>query len=480
MKVDGYIRVSRIAGREGDSFISPAEQRDRISAWAKSKGARIRQFHEDLDQPGSKSNRPGLMKAMERVRSGAIEGIVVWRLDRFGRSAVDNARLLDELRQLGAGLFTVAEGIDTSAGPMGEFMASIFSAFAKLELDRLRDSWSAARERAVGRGVHIASRVPTGYERDEEGRLRPGSAAPIIRRIFEAKASGASWGELSGVMESAGVETPYGAKLWTNRSLAHLISNRAYLGEARSGEFVNDGAHEPIVDLGTWNSAQRKRTTPSRGSGALLAGVLRCAGCRFALKADKMTDRRGERVRLYRCRGKRAAGRCSSPATVLGSVIEPFVVAQFRAKVGQIQLQGVSANEDLAAAEEAVRKAEAELIAYRDSEAAAVLGARFGEGLKARSERLDEAEARASELQVHAGASTIPDVAELDAVWPELSTRERNRVLRGAVDAVFVRSSGRRNVPVAERTKIFWLGQGPADLPGPGRRGLSPAPLSWE
>jgi hypothetical protein len=193
-----------------------------------------------------------------------------------------------------------------------------------------------------------------------------------------------------------------------------------------------------------------------------------------------MTDRHGERVRIYRCRGKRSGGHCQAPATVLGSVVEPFVVEQFRAEVGQVRLEGVSANEDLAAAEEAVKNAEAELIAYRDSEAAAVLGPRFGEGLKARSERLEAAESTAQALRDRAGASSIPDVAELEAVWSDLSIGERNRILRGAIDAVFVRSTGRRNTPIADRAKVFWLGQAPPDLPGPGRRGHAPTPFNWD
>jgi site-specific DNA recombinase len=480
MKVDGYIRVSRVAGREGESFISPAEQRDRIAAWAKSRGASIARFHEDLDQPGSKSDRPGLKGAMERVRKGTVQGIVVWRLDRFGRSAVDNARLLEELRQLDAALFTVAEGIDTSAGPMGEFMASIFSAFAKLELDRIRDSWSSARERAVGRGVHVASRTPTGYEKGPDGRLRPGKAAPAVRRAFEAKAAGASWGELSEIMEKAGVKTPYGSENWTNRSLWHLLTNRVYLGEARSGEFTNPEAHEPIADERTLRAAQSRRAAPSRGAGSLLGGIIRCAGCRFVMKADKMTTRSGERVRIYRCRGKRAGGRCAAPASVLGSVVEPWVIERFRAEVGQMRLEGVAADEELAAAEALVREAEAELIAYRDSGAAAVLGPRFADGLRARAERLEQAEADVAELRERAAGSAIPALAELDELWPELPVAERNRILRGAIDAVFVRATGRRNVAIGERAKLFWLGEAPANLPGPGRRGLAPTPLAWD
>ena len=41
-----------------------------------------------------------------------------------------------------------------------------------------------------------------------------------------------------------GVQSPYGTTNWQPRALSHLVSNRAYLGEARSGEFSKPGAHE--------------------------------------------------------------------------------------------------------------------------------------------------------------------------------------------------------------------------------------------
>jgi site-specific DNA recombinase len=98
MKLDGYIRVSRVAGRSGDAFISPGEQKERVKAWAKSQGHRIAKWHEDLDQPGSKADRPGLTAAMKRIETGATGGLAVARLDRFGRSVQDSANLLAEIR----------------------------------------------------------------------------------------------------------------------------------------------------------------------------------------------------------------------------------------------------------------------------------------------------------------------------------------------------------------------------------------------
>src|SRR5258708_39866073 len=51
-EVDGYVRVSRVGGREGDSFISPALQREQIEAYAKAHGLTIARWHEDLDKSG--------------------------------------------------------------------------------------------------------------------------------------------------------------------------------------------------------------------------------------------------------------------------------------------------------------------------------------------------------------------------------------------------------------------------------------------
>jgi len=69
-QLDGYIRVSDVHGRSGDSFISPSQQRERISAWATVHNHEIAHWEEDLDQTGGKLSRPGLDRIMERIRSG--------------------------------------------------------------------------------------------------------------------------------------------------------------------------------------------------------------------------------------------------------------------------------------------------------------------------------------------------------------------------------------------------------------------------
>src|SRR5215211_689217 len=81
MDVDGYIRVSRRAGREGDSYISPKLQSEQIEGYAKLYGLRIMAWHTDEDVSGGTLDRRGLAVALERCRNGETGGIVSARLD---------------------------------------------------------------------------------------------------------------------------------------------------------------------------------------------------------------------------------------------------------------------------------------------------------------------------------------------------------------------------------------------------------------
>ena len=190
MNLDGYVRVSRVGGREGPTFISPTVQRERIESWAKASGHEIVAWHEDLDQPGSRLARPGLTRAMERVEGGESQGIVVARLDRFGRSVVHLAGLIERLRAAGGALFAVNEGIDTR-GATGKLVADILGAIAEWELVRIRDNWASARSAAASRGVYLAE-APVGYRKTDAGSLEPNEWAGAVEEVFRRRAGGES------------------------------------------------------------------------------------------------------------------------------------------------------------------------------------------------------------------------------------------------------------------------------------------------
>lgn len=77
MTLDGYLRVSRVGGRSGDSFISPILQRKQIARWAEAQGHEGVAWHDDLDQSGGTIRRPGFQAMLARIEAGETDGVVV-------------------------------------------------------------------------------------------------------------------------------------------------------------------------------------------------------------------------------------------------------------------------------------------------------------------------------------------------------------------------------------------------------------------
>jgi hypothetical protein len=80
----GYVRVSRVNGREGDSFISPTVQRERITAYARSQGYTVNFLPDELDQSGGKADRPIFM---QRLSAPSVAS----RTASSSRSSTDSA-----------------------------------------------------------------------------------------------------------------------------------------------------------------------------------------------------------------------------------------------------------------------------------------------------------------------------------------------------------------------------------------------------
>lgn len=98
---------------------------------------------------GSAANRPGLSAALEFVRKG--DSLVVWKLDRLGRSLKNLIELVTLLDNRGVELKSLQEGIDTST-PGGKLVFHVFGAVAEFERDLIRERTQAGLAAARARG----------------------------------------------------------------------------------------------------------------------------------------------------------------------------------------------------------------------------------------------------------------------------------------------------------------------------------------
>lgn len=101
---------------------------------------------------GARTDRPGLAALLDYVRPG--DTVVVWRLDRLGRSLSHIARTAEELHKRGVLIRGLNDGVDYST-PTGRMIAGILAALAEYERSLINERASAARDAARARGKQV-------------------------------------------------------------------------------------------------------------------------------------------------------------------------------------------------------------------------------------------------------------------------------------------------------------------------------------
>ncbi len=99
---------------------------------------------------GAKIDRPGLGACLAKLQPG--DTLVVWRLDRLGRSMHHLVELIEELRNRGIGFRSVSDGLIDTTSPSGELIFHIFSALAQFERRLIQERTKAGLASARARG----------------------------------------------------------------------------------------------------------------------------------------------------------------------------------------------------------------------------------------------------------------------------------------------------------------------------------------
>lgn len=109
-----------------------ASQLPDLKRWASSQSVKIVFYRDKFT--GKTLDRPGWLKLYNALQSRQISTLVVWRLDRLGRTAKGLTALFDELRELGVNLISLKDGIDLST-PAGRMMANVLASVAQFETE---------------------------------------------------------------------------------------------------------------------------------------------------------------------------------------------------------------------------------------------------------------------------------------------------------------------------------------------------------
>jgi DNA invertase Pin-like site-specific DNA recombinase len=165
-----------------------ANQRPDVERLAAARGLELDgRVYEEVES-GAKADRPVLRALMEFARRGGFRVLVIWSIDRLGRSmwgAIDDLRELD---RLGVRVISVQEPWLDTTGPMRDLLLAIFAWLAQHERDRLRERTKAGLARARAQGKRLG---------------RPPVARPDPGKVRALRETGASWARVAAVVEAS-------------------------------------------------------------------------------------------------------------------------------------------------------------------------------------------------------------------------------------------------------------------------------------
>lgn len=440
----GVVRVSRVGDRDGDRFVSPREQAERIAAAAKRDNLRLVDTIEEPNVSGGTplAKRAGLRRAVEMVEAGQADVVVVAYFDRLVRSLAVQAEVVERVEQAGGAILAVDVG-EISADTASRWMSStMLGLVAEYHRRSTSERTADAKRRAVERGVPPFPNVPPGYRQRKDGTLEPDKNAGTVAEAFRLRANGSTVMEVRDYLRRNGVERSF-------HGVQALLRSRIPLGELRFGEIVNTSSHEPIVDAETWRRVQRQVVSRGRRpkSERLLArlGVLRCGTCggRLVTGTTRQGRRKTEYV-FYRCS---PVGDCPRRVTISADVAEATVVEAVKTILSGVQ-GTASADAGIAAARAEADRAESEL----DAAVRAFSGL---DDVDAARERLaslrdarDNARDRLHELQ----ENVLPVVTLTADDWEVLTLGERRDLIRAVVERAVV-APGRGDDRVTVETR---------------------------
>ena len=210
----GYVRVS--TQEQVTEGVSLDAQRDRIRAYCKLHAIKLIDIKADEGISGGTLNRPGLQAALEMIRRGRGNTLIVAKLDRLSRSLKDVCTLVEEL--FGDERYHLLSlcGMVNTHSAAGRMVLMNLANYAQFEREMISGRTRDALRHMMAQGVRLGP-APYGYELsmqlDEKGRrmLVPlASEQAIIARLASEQASGVGFNDIARQLNAEGIRANAG------------------------------------------------------------------------------------------------------------------------------------------------------------------------------------------------------------------------------------------------------------------------------
>ncbi len=174
-----YARVST-----ANTHQDPEMQLRELREYAQHRDLQIVEEYVDTGVSGAKASRPSLNRLMADAQRRRFDGVLVWKLDRFGRSLRHLVNALAEFEALGVAFISLRDNLDLST-PAGRLMFQIIGAMGEFERSLIQERVKAGLRHAKAKGKKLGR--PRVFVSED--------------RVDELRASGASWREVAAALK---------------------------------------------------------------------------------------------------------------------------------------------------------------------------------------------------------------------------------------------------------------------------------------
>lgn len=308
MRVGLYTRISKDATGLGAGV---ARQEQDCRAKAEANGWTVARVYSDNDTSAySGTPRPGYRQLLNDIKTGALDAVLVWHVDRLYRRTTELEEFIAICQPRNVPTYTVQSGPLDLATPSGRMVARTLGSVSQYESEQKAERQRRANRQRAEAGRHFGTRRPFGFELDGVT-VRP-DEAEAVRQACADVLAGKSLASIARDWNARGFVTPQAANDWTSSVLRRTLQTERLAGvKTYRGQIVRDtdgmpveAAWPAVVDLETWHAVQGflSSRTPSwpGASRQLLSGVARCAVCDAVIHSGGSRNGR----RRYRCSQK--------------------------------------------------------------------------------------------------------------------------------------------------------------------------------
>ena len=287
-----YARKSSEEGLEQD-FNSLDAQREACAAYILSQASEgwklLPENYDDGGLSGGTLERPALQRLLDDVKTGRIDIIVVYKVDRLTRSLLDFAKLVEAFDAADVSFVSVTQSFNTTTS-MGRLTLNMLLSFAQFErevtAERIRDKIAASK----AKGMWMGGVPPLGYAPDGRTLKIVDEHAEIVRQVFDRYAELGNVRLVQEKLVQEDVRSPIrttrtgktygGCDLWSC-DIYTILKNPIYAGNIAHKGKVYPGNHSAIISTEECEAVQRQLKANTQGirnqrekSHALLAGLI--------------------------------------------------------------------------------------------------------------------------------------------------------------------------------------------------------------